>query len=478
MKLLRLFFFLTALSAFVNISLAQTYVGSQACMNCHNNVNPNTGYNIWTEYMTSGHPYKLNEINNAPPTFPNNTSPGVPNPPPGHNWSEFDYMIGGYGWKARFVKPDGKVFNTDSTAQYNLETQGWVPYEFGNTVIYKYSCFKCHTTGPDPTGSWNGNPADSLGTFSEPGIRCEGCHGPGSDHIANPTVHPPIQGEDLTINRCGDCHQRGGTTNNIPAGGGYIQHHEQLNEMRASKHGDGLGAELTCASCHETHVPLRYPDATPEEGIHTNCEDCHAGMEILLNGQPKNIDCVDCHMPDAGKSAVGHVVGNGRWGDVATHIWGINTSAVDYTAMFNAGGTAVMLDGDGLAHVTLDFACLRCHTDKDVTWASGYAVDIHTNGINDVTENENIPAVFDLAQNYPNPFNPGTTIKFSIPEASFVNLAIYSITGEMVMQVVDRYMPAGNHQFTFVADELPSGIYIYKMTAGDFSDARKMTLLR
>ena len=69
--------------------------------------------------------------------------------------------------------------------------------------------------------------------------------------------------------------------------------------------------------------------------------------------------------------------------------------------MFNTGGTAVLLDGDGLANVTLDFVCLRCHTTEDLTWASGYAMDIHTNGINDVEGDENVPTEFVLSQNYP-----------------------------------------------------------------------------
>ncbi|MGB5288219.1 MAG: T9SS type A sorting domain-containing protein [Ignavibacteriaceae bacterium] len=478
MKLLRLFLINAIIITLSTLSLAQNYVGSSVCQGCHDNVNPNTGYNIWTEYMTSGHPYKLNEVTGGPPTFPPNTSPGVPDPPPGTSWNDYSWMIGGYGWKARFVLPDGKVFNTTQEAQYNLETMGWVPYEFGNVKIYNYSCFKCHTTGPDPSGSWNGNPADSLGTFSEPGIRCEGCHGPGSEHASNPSIHPPIQGEDLQINRCGDCHQRGGTTNNIPASGGYIKHHEQINEMRASKHGDGNSPDLTCASCHETHVPLRYPDSTPEEAIKVTCQTCHPNKEILLNGQPKNIDCVDCHMAPASKSAVGLVVGNGRRGDVKTHIMGINTNAVDYTGMFNAGGTEVLLDANGLAAVTLDFVCLRCHTTEDVSWASGYAIDIHTNGINDVETDYNIPAEYILAQNYPNPFNPTTKIDFALPEPSQVQISIYTITGELVDDILNEYMPAGSHKLSFVADGLPSGIYLYKMTAGKFSSTKKMTLLK
>jgi hypothetical protein len=458
----------------------QTYIGSDQCMTCHNNVNPNTGYNIWEEYSTSGHPYKLNEVTGGPPTYPMNTSPGVPNPPPGTAWGDYSWVIGGYGWKARFVKPDGRIFTATQEVQYNLETQGWVAYHFGEDKKYNYGCFICHTTGPDPSGSWNGVSADSLGTFSEPGIRCEGCHGPGSVHQSTTgQTPPPITGDDLKLTRCGDCHQRGGTTNAIPSSGGYIRHHEQLNEMRASKHGDGNMPDLTCASCHDTHVPLRYPDATPEEGIKTTCQDCHSGKEILLNGQPKNIDCVDCHMPPASKSAVGMTLGwMGRRGDVKTHIMGINTSAVDYTAMFDTSTNLVVLDGDGLAQVTLDFVCLRCHTDHSVSWASTYSVDIHNVGLSNVEGESTIPSEYGLDQNYPNPFNPSTTISFSLPEASQVRISIFTITGELVESLIEEYMPAGNHNLSFSASGLPSGIYLYKLSAGDFSDTKKMTLLK
>ena len=458
--------------------MAQDYVGSSACIVCHTARDPE----LVTEYQKTGHPFKLNEVKGAPPVYPDNTSPGVPNPPPNTTWDDFSYVIGGYGWKARFVKKDGRVFTDGDSAQYNLEDGSWVPYHKGDEKKYNYNCFKCHTTGPSEQGSWNGVPSDSLGTFSEPGIRCEGCHGPGSEHAGNPSsVKPPFAGDDLEITRCGDCHQRGGTTNAIPVSGGYIRHHEQLNEMRASKHGDGQGGELTCASCHEPHVPLRYPDAAGEgmSGIKTECQTCHPNHEIKVNGTVKNVDCVDCHMPPAGKSAIGMQVGNGWRGDVKTHIWAINPEAVTKEAMFTADGKYVKLDDNGHAAVTLDFACLGCHTQKDVNWAAMYTSDIHINGITTGVDGvAELPADFSLKQNYPNPFNPTTTIAFDVPKTAHVTLRLYTPNGQLVKTLIDQNMPAGAHKLKLDASSLASGVYLYRIEAGDFVASKKMLLLK
>ncbi len=457
---------------------AQTYVGSDSCITCHNTVDANLGYNIYEEYIKTGHPYKLNPVNGAPPVYPPNTSPGVTQTPPGTTWDDFAFVIGGYGWKARFVQKNGMIFTADSSAQYNFETQSWVPYHYGETKYYNEGCFKCHTTGATPEGSWNGIPADSLGTFSEPGIRCEGCHGPGSDHVADPTgVHPPNSGTALTWDVCASCHNRGGVSNSIPASGGYIKHHEQSNEMLASRHGQ---LNFTCGTCHDAHIALRYPDVAGEglTAITTTCETCHPGKEVMLNGSPKPISCVDCHMAPASKSAVGMQVGNGWRGDIKTHIFKINTDPVTKDSMFSADGKLVNLDDNGLAAVTLDFACLRCHTDENVEWASTYAKDIHVNGIVGIADTKPLPEKFFVSQNYPNPFNPTTAIEFALPKTSNVTVEIYSLTGELIGKVLEDKLPAGKHRVIFDASNLTSGVYFYKVTADENTQVKKMTLLR
>ena len=88
------------------------------------------------------------------------------------------------------------------------------------------------------------------------------------------------------------------------------------------------------------------------------------------------------------------------------------------------------------------------------------------------------PSNFSLEQNYPNPFNPTTRLSYSIPMQSFVSIKIYNITGEEVASLVNDVQTEGQHQVTFNAKNLSSGIYIAKMTAGSFSSTIKMNLLK
>jgi hypothetical protein len=93
-------------------------------------------------------------------------------------------------------------------------------------------------------------------------------------------------------------------------------------------------------------------------------------------------------------------------------------------------------------------------------------------------EDNNIPTEFSLAQNYPNPFNPSTTITFSIPNEQLVSLKVFNSLGEEVANLVNENKPIGNYSVSFDASELPSGVYFYKISAGNFVETKKMILLR
>ncbi|MBN1968916.1 MAG: T9SS type A sorting domain-containing protein [Candidatus Delongbacteria bacterium] len=91
---------------------------------------------------------------------------------------------------------------------------------------------------------------------------------------------------------------------------------------------------------------------------------------------------------------------------------------------------------------------------------------------------EVLPAIYSLEQNYPNPFNPTTTIKFSIANAERVEIMVYNIKGEIVSRVVNADFKAGFHSVNFDGSSLASGQYFYKITAGQFSDIKKMIMVK
>jgi hypothetical protein len=93
-------------------------------------------------------------------------------------------------------------------------------------------------------------------------------------------------------------------------------------------------------------------------------------------------------------------------------------------------------------------------------------------------DNENVPKQFSLGQNYPNPFNPTTTISFNISERATVKLGVYNMLGEEVAMLVNGEREAGEYQASFDASIVSSGVYFYRITAGQFSDVKQMVLMR
>jgi hypothetical protein len=88
------------------------------------------------------------------------------------------------------------------------------------------------------------------------------------------------------------------------------------------------------------------------------------------------------------------------------------------------------------------------------------------------------PDEYSLFQNFPNPFNPATTIKFALPVESFVTLIVYDAAGKEVASLAGGIYPAGSHQVSWDATNFASGIYFYKLKAGEYSAERKMALIK
>jgi hypothetical protein len=92
--------------------------------------------------------------------------------------------------------------------------------------------------------------------------------------------------------------------------------------------------------------------------------------------------------------------------------------------------------------------------------------------------NQLAPVEYNMDQNYPNPFNPSTKILYSIKEEGLVTLKVYNILGKEIAILVNENKPEGNYEAEFNASQLPSGMYIYKIQAGSFSDVKKMLLTK
>lgn len=92
--------------------------------------------------------------------------------------------------------------------------------------------------------------------------------------------------------------------------------------------------------------------------------------------------------------------------------------------------------------------------------------------------NSEIPGEYVLGQNYPNPFNPVTKINFSIPQPDFVTLKVYNSAGKEIETLVNKKLEAGKFETDFNADNLPSGVYFYRIVANNFSETKKMIVLK
>jgi hypothetical protein len=91
---------------------------------------------------------------------------------------------------------------------------------------------------------------------------------------------------------------------------------------------------------------------------------------------------------------------------------------------------------------------------------------------------EVIPSTYELEQNYPNPFNPSTTIAFALPKPSEVTLKIFDASGREVATLVEGKLPAGRHEVVLDASPFSSGVYFYRLQAGEFSRTRRLMLVK
>jgi hypothetical protein len=353
----------------VNVSLAQplneeaVYVGAKKCKQCHKNI-----YEGWKSTL---HPYKFRRASpvNVVGDFSKHNSIEIDGktttmfeknkeyfitttgPDTEEHTYKVGYVIGGF-WKQLYVTefPNGELHILP--AMWIVKTRIWKKSKYWSDTIYQYSCSGCHNTGMQI------NFDNASGTFkttwSDLGVACEACHGPGNKHlnaadnekfsaIVNPAKIPDPR---RAVMVCGSCHTRGSSGEGkygYPQGykpGGQLNfifdekpklHPDDNSRANRQQYIDwkksGHAREgIVCWDCHYTHRKgnsNKYQTKLPGSSL---CRSCHEVESKSVHGIHSVNNCIGCHMPPIGKRATK--------GDVHSHQFKV----VSPKKTINAGG--------------------------------------------------------------------------------------------------------------------------------------------
>jgi hypothetical protein len=152
-----------------------------------------------------------------------------------------------------------------------------------------------------------------------------------------------------------------------------------------------------------------------------------------------------------------------------------NGTALTYALDYTVSDTSITL-----ANTHVNFVVYKNTTPytTSATVQNGISVATSSFVTTGVGKLETVSDQYNLSQNYPNPFNPTTNIKFSVPKDGNVSLKIYDISGKLVSNYFSDYFKAGTYTVVFDGSSLSSGVYFYKITSKDFSDVKRMMLVK
>ncbi|MCW8850560.1 MAG: M1 family aminopeptidase [Melioribacteraceae bacterium] len=186
-------------------------------------------------------------------------------------------------------------------------------------------------------------------------------------------------------------------------------------------------------------------------------------------------------------------LGNGTYAISANLIQKTNTNPTFFTMpidlkIYTTLGDTIITVFNNLQTQTFDFSVNGQPTQIELDPGNWILKDV--NNITDINAEQTLPEYFSLGQNYPNPFNPSTTINYTVPSVVNENLGrpvggfhslqliIYDVLGKEVKSLVNENQKPGNYQISFDASELTTGIYYYRLTSGNFTQTKKMVLLK
>jgi len=318
----------------------KTYVGAEKCKKCHQEM-----YEGWKSTL---HPYKFQQAtpdivvgdftkNNrfdidGKPTVMSVKEDGyfitTTGPDKKEHTYRVDYVIGGF-WKQLYVTtfPNGELHILP--AMWIVKTQSWKKSKYWSKTIYQNSCSGCHNTGTSI--NYDEKTDTYKTTWSDLGVACEACHGPGSLHIGAEkedmaaTIVNPAKIPDFrrAVMVCGSCHTRGSCCEGkygYPKGyqpGDLLNftfsekpklHPDMSSKANRQEYIDwkksGHAREgVACWDCHYTHrkgKANRYQTKLPGSAL---CRSCHVVENTGVHGIHSVNNCVGCHMPPLGKRA-------------------------------------------------------------------------------------------------------------------------------------------------------------------------------
>ena len=213
----------------------------------------------------------------------------------------------------------------------------------------------------------------------------------------------------------------------------------------------------------------KLDDATKSVIIYTSDQSSHAGIRMLSSPMTtlNTIDWVDSYDTND--------VDLWNWTTTGTLQSTYTSSSADGIVTFICTDPQSVNSGETSTYY---FAMGYSKTEAEIISALSEAETKYNSVFTSVEQIDQLPNGFALSQNYPNPFNPSTKINFSIPQRDYVSLKVYNVLGQQVAELINKNMETGTYSVDFNASNLPSGVYVYTLSAGSTKLSNKMMLIK
>ena len=494
-------------------TFAQNYSGASTCQSCHSSsMIGGTQYTSWSQTLHSQAYDSISFVKNTTECAPCHTT----------GWDTTQANQGADDYVTRNGDGTFTVNNaTEFTKKVNVQCEDCHgPIQFGVNHAY-----------PPPSGSLQNPKAEVCG-------RChQGDHQPtypewqtSMHSMSDTNTSPFLANMFRTDQNCSACHTYQG----------FLQVIDSTSWVPHVPNPPGDAAEpIVCAACHDPHSKTidkqlriakdqlcqkchnsEYDPAHPAPGteIHNTVSfmlEAKGGYEYAgytyqssMHKYVVTDKCITCHMHSTPyvstlqPATTGHTFEPKGNACVACHTdFDTLATTFDYrrvqttmdsianvlsAKLASASSADSATDAFKRAKFNYDFVeADMSHGVHNTQYARGLLESAIANFTPTSVENldNNIPSSFELNQNYPNPFNPSTNISFALPSAEFVRIQIFDVLGSLVTTLVNRDLPAGNYKIAWNgADQngtsVTTGVYLYKLEAGSFTETKKMLLMK